>query len=256
MDFNIKKPSHILALIGLIIAFLIIIIIPLISYFGFFSSIQTVQIEKIPQNIRFIVEIIALLIQILILVIVLFIGVPWLWYLLVNKLSIKEMLNRIKLRFENLDIAFFWAIITVIVGFGIFFTIGIILLFFGFDPIETSNIPDIELIFSLPSIIILVVVQPVGEEIFFRGFLLDKINSLTGKETAILTTGILFGIAHLSYAKIFPAIMTALLGILFGYIVVKTKNLNTAIIAHILFNLTSVTFYVFGQSLNLESLIL
>ena len=80
--------------------------------------------------------------------------------------------------------------------------------------------------------------------------------SYLGKETAILTTGILFGIAHLSYAKIFPAIMTAILGILFAYIVIKTKNLNTAIIAHILFNLTSVTFYILGQTFNLEALIL
>jgi len=256
MDFNIRKPTHILALIGLIIVFLIVIVIPIISYLGFFSSLETVEIEEIPQNLKFIVEIVTLLIQILFLVIVLFIGIPWLWYHLVNKMSFKEILNQIKLRFDNLDTAFFWGIITVIVGFGIFFAMGAILLFFGLDPVETSNIPEIELIFSLPSIIILVVVQPVGEEIFFRGFLLDKLNSLAGKETAIIATGILFGIAHLSYAKIFPAIMTALLGILFGYIVIKTKNLNTAIIAHILFNLTSVTFYIFGQSFNFESLIL
>ena len=102
----------------------------------------------------------------------------------------------------------------------------------------------------------IVVFQSTTEEIFFRGFLLDKINTLAGKEIAILTTAILFGMAHLSYGKIYPALMTGVFGILLGYVVMKTKNLNTAIIAHILFNITSFALYIASQSLNLEALIL
>lgn len=256
MDFSFKKPSHLFALIGVIIALIITVIVPIMSFFGIFSSVQSVPIDDIPIGIKFLFEIIALIIQIFLLVILIFIGVPWVWYVFVNNLSFKQMLSRINLNFVKMDEAFLWAIIVVIFGFGIFFVAGIILTFFGVDASQASNIPDIEMIFSLPSIIILLVVQPVGEEIFFRGFLLDKIKSIAGKEVAIITTAIIFGIAHLSYAKIYPAIMTAVLGVLFGYIVIKTKNLNTSIIAHILFNITSITFYFFGQYVNLESLIL
>lgn len=256
MDFSFKKPLHIFALIALLIALFLIVIMPIFSFFGVFSSLQSVQFERIPQNVKFIFEIIALIIQIFLLVILIFIGVPWLWYTVVNKSDFKDFLRRIKFRFDNIDIAILWAIIILVVGFGIFIAAGLILTLFGVEPSEASNIQDIELMFSLPSIIILVIIQPVGEEIFFRGFLLDKINTLTGKEIAIISTGILFGIAHLSFAKIFPAIITGILGILFGYLVYKTKNLNSAIIAHILFNLTSVTFYVLGKALNIRALIL
>jgi membrane protease YdiL (CAAX protease family) len=256
MDFNFKKPTHIIALLGLIFALFITLIIPILSFFGFFYSLQTVPIQEIPQGMQFLFEIIALLIQIFLLVIIIFIGVPWFWYTLVNKFNSKQIISQLKIRFDNLDQAVLWSIIVLIIGFGLFFIAGIILTTLGIDASEASNIPDIELIFSFPSIIVLLIIQPIGEEIFFRGFLMDKINSLAGKEIAIISTGLMFGIAHLSYAKIYPAIMTFVLGILLGYVVFKTKNLNTSIIAHILFNVTSITFYFLGQYFDIEALIL
>ena len=90
--------------------------------------------------------------------------------------------------------------------------------------------------------------QPIGEEIFFRGFLLDKINAMAGRETAIVLTSILFGMAHLTYGNIYPAILTGILGLILAYMVLKTKNLVTAIVAHIFFNVASVTLYIIGQS--------
>jgi membrane protease YdiL (CAAX protease family) len=45
--------------------------------------------------------------------------------------------------------------------------------------------------------------------------------------------------------------MPMLMGILLGYIVIKTKNLTAAIIAHILFNMASFVLYLFSQNLGL-----
>ncbi|MFW6122185.1 MAG: CPBP family intramembrane glutamic endopeptidase [Petrotogales bacterium] len=256
MDFNIKKPTHILALFVLIIALLVLVILPFFSYLGMFSSLQSIQMEEVSGNFRLIFEIMALLIQIVLLVMLLFIGVPLLWYSLVNKLNLNGILSRLKIRFKGIDMVFLWSIITVIVGFAIFFAIGAVLTLLGFDLSDTSNIPEIESYFSLPSIFILLMIQPIGEEIFFRGFLLDKISCVAGKEVAIFSSAILFGMAHLSYGKIYPAIMAGILGILLGYVVMKTKNLNTAIVAHILFNVTSLTIYTVSKSLHLKALIL
>ena len=86
------------------------------------------------------------------------------------------------------------------------------------------------------------------EEIFFRGFLLDKIKVISDQKTAIILTSFIFGIAHLTYGNVFPALMTGILGLILAYMVIKTKNLTTAIVAHILFNLTSVVLYFAGQS--------
>ena len=128
---------------------------------------------------------------------------------------------------------------------------------FGFDLTDASNITDLELYFSIPSIFILATIQPIGEEIFFRGFLLDKISILSDEKTAIIITSVLFGIAHLTYAKVYPAVLTAIVGVLFAFIVVKTKNLFSSIVAHITFNVASITFYILGQMFfNMESLML
>jgi len=248
MDFTIKKPTHILALIILVVAFAVIILLPVYSFFNTPLSIESTQIDETSGIFRLFVEIIALVLQILIVAIGLFIIVPYIWYKLVNKISFKEILFRIKLRKEGIDMAIFWGIISMIAMFVIMFIIGIVLTIYGANLEESSNITDLEQIFSLPSIFFIVAFQPIGEEIFFRGFLLDKISSLAGRETAIVVTSILFGMAHLTYGNIYPAIMTGILGLILAYMVVKTKSLTTAIIAHIFFNVTSVTLYIIGQS--------
>ncbi len=248
MDFDVKKPLHIFALVIFVVAFAMVILLPIYSFFNAPLSIESTQIEAASGLFRVIVEIIALIIQILLVAIGIFIIIPFIWYFLVNRLSFKEILFHIKLRKEGMDMAILWGVVSTIVMFAILFVIGIILTLYGVNLDESSNITDLEQLFSLPSIFFIVIFQPIGEEIFFRGFLLDKINAMAGRETAIVLTSILFGIAHLTYGNIYPAIMTGILGLILAYMVLKTKNLTTAIVAHIFFNVVSVMLYILGQS--------
>ena len=122
---------------------------------------------------------------------------------------------------------------------------------------EMGNIDDIAAIFSPISMLIILAFQPIGEEIFFRGFLLNKTAAIIREKTrlkentaavnsiAILITAIIFGIAHLSYGKLYPVAMTIVLGLILGFVVVKTKNLFSSILAHVLFNLTSFIIYFY-----------
>ncbi len=255
MDFDIKKPSHIFALLCLIFgSFTVTILFPILSYFiEPYESLS--YLETISEYARIFFELFALTLQ-LIIVILAFIIVPFLWYTLVNKLSLREIRSRIQLNFKKFDMIFIWAVIAVVFGFMIIFIAGIIMTFFNYNLQDFSNIPDLELIFSIPSIIIIITIQPVCEEIFYRGFLLDKISSLTSEKIAIVITGLLFGIAHLIYANIYPAILTSILGMIFAYVVIKTKSLTTGIIAHIAYNVISIVLYLFARSLLFESLIL
>jgi hypothetical protein len=201
-------------------------------------------------------EIITLFVQLIFLVFGVFIGVPLLWYILVNNLSLTEISSRIKLKVKGLDMALLWGVISVMVGFSLILVIALSLKFLGFNLKDSGNISELELYFSVPSMLVLLTIQPIGEEIFFRGFLLDKISNLTGEKTAIFSTALLFGMAHLSYGKAYSAAMTGLLGIIFAVLVVRTRNLTSAIFAHILFNITSFTLFLVGKSLNMETLIL
>jgi hypothetical protein len=101
----------------------------------------------------------------------------------------------------------------------------------------------------MPATLILITVQPVTEEIFYRGFLLEKIEKMSSSFAAIGITGILFGLAHLTTGNIYPALLTGIAGVILATLVIKTKNLTAAIIAHILFNVASFAIYTLGQSI-------
>ena len=179
--------------------------------------------------------------------------VPFAWYYLVNKLGIKQTFSRIKLVSENIDKAFLWGIITAGLIFLIIFLIVMGLIELGHDPQKLSNIPDLEKLFSVPVMFFFVTVQPIGEEIFFRGFLFEKIEKFAGGPVAIFITAFLFAIPHLSYGKIFPAVMPIFMGILLGFIVYKTKNLWSSIIAHVAFNFTTLMLAYLGWELLKDS---
>jgi len=239
MDFTIKKPTHIFALLILLLTLFILSISPIFSFIGILPSTQDITLTE------------PILLLSSIITIVILIGAPFLWYLLVNKLSIKEIVASLNLRKQNIDMAVLWAVLSVIVTFAIIFVSGIILTWLGILEEDISNVQVLADNLSLGSLVFIILVQSTGEELFFRGFLLGKINYVAGKEIAICSTAILFGLAHLSYGTIYPGILTALFGVLLGYMVIKTKNLYSAIFAHILYNSISITLYLLAQSLHL-----
>lgn len=247
MDFSPSKPAHILAFLFLLGSVLFIFILPIVTFIVFYNTdyISNITISEIS----------AIISQMI--VIGVFILVPFLWYFLVNEEKFKGILSRIRLVSENIDMAFLWGIIGAVVIFVIIFFIELGLISLGHQAEDLSNIPDIQSLFSPITMFLLVGIQPVGEEIFFRGFLYEKFEKLSSPMISIVITSVLFGVAHMSYAKWFPALMPMLMGLILGYLVYKTKNLYSAIIAHVAFNLTSLTLAYLGQELlNQTSLIL
>jgi len=258
MHFTYKKPSHILALILLIGAFILIIGMPLLTVFNLLPSTSeaTTMIEDIQGPFQALFDVIMLLMSIVLFIIV-FILIPFAWYALVNKANLKEILYRIQLKKESLDKAFLWGFLTFIIMFALMAAISVVLVVLGIDAAEAGNLTDIDQLLSIPSMFILIAIQPIGEEIFFRGFLFDKISNilpkstpehnqqfLDGKLLVILSTAVLFGLAHFSYGKIYPVAASILFGIILGVVYVKTKNLYTTIIAHVLFNVTVFVLYL------------
>ncbi len=85
---------------------------------------------------------------------------------------------------------------------------------------------QLPLVFTL----LLVAVLPgICEELLFRGFLLHGMQGKCSDTTAIIIVGVLFGIFHLDPYRLLPV---SLLGMLFGYMVIKTGSLFTGIVAH------------------------
>lgn len=111
-------------------------------------------------------------------------------------------------------------------------------IFAGLFPMNQSAIPDIlQLAENLPALaadfVLACVIAPVFEELIFRKIIAERLRPF-GDMTALLVSGIAFGLFHQNFMQMFYA---AALGLLFGYVYFRTGKLWMAILLHSLFNL-------------------
>lgn len=81
-------------------------------------------------------------------------------------------------------------------------------------------------------ILLMVIAAPVFEELLFRKFLIDRVAQY-GDKTAIVMSGILFGLCHGNFYQFFYAFG---LGAVFAYIYVNTGRLRYTIAFHAIIN--------------------
>ena len=85
--------------------------------------------------------------------------------------------------------------------------------------------------------LLVVLGAPVAEELFFRGLLLRSAERRFGMRWALAISSVAFAASHFQLVQ-FPGL--ALVGLVFGILVVRTGRLGPAIAAHIAFNATAV----------------
>lgn len=85
---------------------------------------------------------------------------------------------------------------------------------------------------------------PIGEEILYRGIVLNKLRNGFSIFTAIIIQAILFGISHMNVVQ---GVYAFVLGIVFGYVVIWTGSLYSSIILHIIINSLSVIIANMGE---------
>jgi len=87
---------------------------------------------------------------------------------------------------------------------------------------------------GLVFVLFAVAVSPgICEEMLFRGLLLGQYRRVLSPARAILAGGLLFGLFHLSIYRFLP---TALLGIIAGWLVLRTRSIVPAMILHAVYN--------------------
>jgi hypothetical protein len=88
-----------------------------------------------------------------------------------------------------------------------------------------------------------VIIAPVVEELIFRGVVMHGLMRNYSRATAVFYSGLLFALFHLNPWQ-FPA--TFVLGLLLGWLMIRTKNIGLAITGHAINNLLvllSITFH-------------
>ena len=130
-----------------------------------------------------------------------------------------------------LPVVLLFAALTVV------WTYFVILFAFGVEP--QSNIPD-EVFDSVPLVALVallsLVLAPIIEETFFRGFLFGGLRGRWGVFFAALASGFLFALAHIDPLVYVPF---TLVGMVFAWGYVYSGSIFSSMIAHLLFNAVS-----------------
>ena len=93
----------------------------------------------------------------------------------------------------------------------------------------------------LVNVLIIAVIPAIGEELLFRGVFQRLFISLTkNAHVGIFITAFLFSALHLQFLSFLPRMV---LGVLFGYLVLWSKSLWPAILAHFLNNSLALAYY-------------
>ena len=104
--------------------------------------------------------------------------------------------------------------------------------------------------FDLIYFIKLAILFPVAEELFFRGFLLQRLSFRWGLKAGLFISAVVFAVVH---PNIFSALIT---GLLTALIYIKTQNILAPILYHTLHNvLVFLKFYLIYGFARLESLL-
>ncbi len=114
----------------------------------------------------------------------------------------------------------------------------------GFDlsqelVVKLAQTPSLSLMFQI--IIAAVLVAPVAEELFFRGFLYGVLRRRVRPVVAMAAVGVLFGVFHSPLAAVVPM---CVLGCFLCYIYENTARLTVPIAIHFLFNLGQVALII------------
>ncbi len=152
-----------------------------------------------------------------------------LYFILYKKFNLKEILNQLGLRRSGLS--------PKMIGIGLLIFLVIFLLDLAVSLVSSvlhtqinTNIGVLLGGSPLWFYIFAAVIEPINEEVLFRGFAVPRLG--------IVISALVFGLLHAGYNSTFGVEIIAafIFGIIAGYAFKKTKSLYPPIIAHILVN--------------------
>jgi len=143
-------------------------------------------------------------------------------------------------RVTKVDTQVLWLVIGLaVLGYPMFASLNM-LWHWGLSIIGPPAVPVFPMIDSftefIAAVISLAIFPAVFEELMFRGVILRSYEKL-GFRKAVVYTGVMFGLLHLSLANV---IVLVLLGVVIGFVVIKSNSLFMGIIYHFVHNLIAV----------------
>jgi len=89
----------------------------------------------------------------------------------------------------------------------------------------------------LLAVLVIGVLAPIGEELFFRGYMLARLREAWRAGPAILVTALAFGLIH---GEAVHSVLAAGIGLYLGFVVERSASVRPAVICHVANNTVSV----------------
>ena len=124
----------------------------------------------------------------------------------------------------------------VTISFIVIFTLALILSLITFEP----QLPSWWWIFAINNLLLTCVV----EEVFFRGFIQQKLTNKFGTLCGLSLASCLFGLAHFAGGFNYVLIAT-LAGLLYGYVYLRTGKIGYAIFIHFCLNMAHLSLFTY-----------
>jgi membrane protease YdiL (CAAX protease family) len=102
--------------------------------------------------------------------------------------------------------------------------------------LQAKNIGHVSGVFS-PLLLVLLIINPLCEELIVRGFLMTEVFSLTHSKTLAVVISVLFQASYHLYQGLIPALLTAVVFLIFSIFYIKTGKLSPVIMAHFILDL-------------------
>ena len=116
----------------------------------------------------------------------------------------------------------------------------------GFMETVDRSVLDMILQSFWPSVVAVVVMAPLTEELFFRGLLLQGFLRRYSTRKALVASACFFALAHLTPNQLIPALLA---GVFLAWVVMRTRNLWLSMFTHAVFNsLSAIQVGLMGDS--------
>jgi len=142
-----------------------------------------------------------------------------------------------------------WLKLTAL-GFGAYLVCALVLTLIAGDPEQTDIADQLGFDEGLPTAIVagvlIVVVAPLCEEVFFRGFFFAGLRQRLPFGAAALGSGLLFGLIHLGDANPIAGAQLAILGVILAWLYEETDSIWPPIALHCFNNAVAFTLLVAG----------
>ncbi|MBN3039357.1 MAG: CPBP family intramembrane metalloprotease [Candidatus Omnitrophica bacterium] len=170
------------------------------------------------------------------------------------KIKYRQGLSALGLKIKNLAKNVYIAVLTYIAFVPV---LVVLMLFLVWISTIFDYTPPQEVMFKLffrekriwlliTGMVLAVVIGPIVEEVFFRGFSYNAIKKRWGKHSAALLTAVVFAMLHTNLIGFLPIMA---LGLLLAYIYEITGSLIPSITIHILHNSLMIGLLLFGRYL-------